>query len=326
MSEIREKLLGSSALRSRAIKVVALSIVLISAFAFSTAFISLIFGSQRFIPSDSITDADYDNVVLTPIDFPWDINDFLQFLFNLGLDLNPEDLEALLDMLDGIPDGLDLSQFGDLLFAAMFSEVEVFRVYNYSNINDMEDVLWKYECFDEYNSGSWETSITPDNYDFYSYSDKSSYYPGLDLYKVKLLLNMTPSVGEQNTFTAPSLFPTPFVMENSVSAPYLIPSSTILRKQPGVVSGIEDGLNSTAIIAEFSSSTGTNVSYELFGLDLPSATDINNDAIRPSDVTSPSAGYTSLKSHYIDTFNGGPIGNFISTYSDFAYTFNTILI
>ena len=100
MSEIREKLLGSSALRSRAIKVIGLSILLISAFAFSTAFISLIFGSQRNTPSDSINDAEYDDVVLTPIDFPWDINDFLQFLLDSGLDLDPEDLDALLDMLD----------------------------------------------------------------------------------------------------------------------------------------------------------------------------------------------------------------------------------
>ena len=297
MSEIREKLLGSKALRSRAIKVITLSIILVTAFAFSTAIISLIFDSQRNTPSSSLDDADYEPTILIPIPFPWDPLDFLDFLMDLGLDLDPEDLDALMDMFDGIPEGLDLSDYASLLAAALFSEVEVFRVYNYSNINDMEDYLWKYECFDEYSGGSWETSTTPDNYYFSTYSDYYSQPDRTEIYTIKLLSNMTPSVGEQNRFSAPSLFPIPFIMENSVSAPFIIPSSTVLRKQPGAVSGINDGLNSSAIIAEFSSSTGTNVSYDLFGLDLPSGTDINSSAINPLAVLSPSAEYTNLKNH-----------------------------
>lgn len=333
MSEIREKLLGSSALRSRAIKVVALSIILISAFAFSTAFISLIFGSQRFTPSKNLENVDYTTVDLIPIDFPWDLQDFLDFLDNLGLELDPEDLDALMDMFDGVPDGLDLTQFAGLLLAALFSEVEVFRVYDYDvAISEMEDLLWKYECFDEYNDGSWETSLPPDNYDFYSYTDKAINYPepAYDLLKIKLLSNMTPSVGEQNTFTAPSLFSSPFIMEGSVDAPYLVPSSPILRKQPGVVSVIEDGLNSTAIIAEFTSSAGTNVSYELFGLPLKQESVINSSAISPNSIiiiTDPDdpnySGYPNLKNHYIDIFDrGGTIGNFINNNDYFRFHYN----
>ena len=329
MSEIREKLLGSSALRSRAIKVIALSIVLISAFAFSTAFISLIFGSQRFTPSKNLDNVDYTTVDLIPIDFPWNFQDFLDFLDDLGLELDPEDLDALLDMFDGIPEGLDLSQYAGLLAAALFSEVEVFRVYNYSNINDMEDVLWKYECFDVYDAGSWVTETTPDNIDFSSYSDYYSDPPFEDIYTLKLLSNMTPSVGEPNRFSAPSLFPIPFIMEDSVKAPNIIPSSIYLRKQPGVVSGIEDGLNSTAIVAEFSSSAGTNVSYELYGLDLPSSTEINNSAINPNLVIdNPSdpfnQAYHDLIEHYTKMGPEVDMAAYMASAPDFTAVYNEL--
>ncbi|UCC20117.1 MAG: hypothetical protein JSV62_02210, partial [Promethearchaeota archaeon] len=156
MSDLREEILGAGINKKRIIGIALIALLLIGLFAFSTVFISFLFGTQRPYPSKEKAETDYEDADLVKPPYPFD-EDFWQDLLD-----QVDDPESLLDMLsemfDGDIDDLDLGNFSEGLLDLLFSgagEIEVFRVYNYLLFDDMSDVLWKYECFDEYTGDGW---------------------------------------------------------------------------------------------------------------------------------------------------------------------------
>ncbi|KKN42733.1 hypothetical protein LCGC14_0710310 [marine sediment metagenome] len=281
MSELREEILGGGINKKRIIGVVLVALLLISVFAFSTFFFSFLFGSQRTEPSKQKkgTTEEFPELRLPP--YPFDA-EFWQDLFD---QIDPADIPALLDMLsemfDGDIDDLDLGNFSqgllDLLFLGA-GEMEVFRVFNYLSFGNMSDVLWKMESFDEFTGTGWHSTASSDLYSFYAYGDYySNYAPNPELFKIKM--PMSPQIGV-NSLVIPSLFPIPFIMEYppSISAPNLNPAATKLYKTE---------FNSTTLDLSFSSDVDVNMTYEMFGLPLPSAQSINNSAVEASFTPAP---------------------------------------
>jgi len=147
MSEFREDLLVTTINKKRLIKIILIAILLVTSFAFSVFLFSLLWGSQRPLPSDRLSEAEDEDVLLILPPFPYNMSDF-QDQFS-DLNLTQEQLEDLLDaiqdMFDGDIDNLDLGNYSQTLAALMFSEVEVFRLYDYDDFNEMTTKLWKYE-------------------------------------------------------------------------------------------------------------------------------------------------------------------------------------
>ncbi|MFX1489947.1 MAG: transglutaminase-like domain-containing protein, partial [Promethearchaeota archaeon] len=232
----------------------------------------------RLKASDTFRVNVYETVSPLPIPLPFD-QDFWQELLSY---LDPEDVPTLLDtlvnMFDSDVDDLDLGNFSQSILSLLYTgagELELFRVYNYASIVNMSDTLWKYECFDQYMGDGWKSTSSSDNYDFYPYAEYySKYFPDLDLLKLKMLIS--PQIG-RNSMVIPSLFPTPFIMENSISAPTLEPESTQL-------SATEQ--NCTTVDLNFTSDVDVNMTYELFGLNLPLEEEINQIAL--SGIYTPS--------------------------------------
>ncbi|MFX1267694.1 MAG: transglutaminase-like domain-containing protein [Promethearchaeota archaeon] len=269
MSEFREDLLISPINKKRLIGIFLVTILLISLFAFSVLLYSLLFGTQRPFPSDLLSEAEYEegNPVFIPIPFNWsDIFDNL----NLSQDQLQDLLDSLQDMFDGDIDDLDLGNFSQSILGLLASEIEVFRVFYYNDINAMTNKLWKYECFDEYTGDGWHSTASTQNYNFYSYNDWLTYHSDKDLLKIKIPL--TPTLGI-NSMVAPTLFPNPYVIDGSIFAPNMVltpPDDPKLYK---------DDFNSTTMDLTFTSEADVNMSYYMFGLNLPSNDDINNSAV-----------------------------------------------
>jgi len=147
MPEFREDLLVTSIDKKRVIKIIVVAVLLISAFAFSIILSALIFDTQRPYPSDRLADAEEETgIQLTLPPFPYNLSDFQNQFPNLTLD----QLQDLLEMFDGDIDDFDLSNFSQTIIPLLGSEVEVFRVYDYDDLNEMSNNLWRYECFDEF--------------------------------------------------------------------------------------------------------------------------------------------------------------------------------
>ena len=268
MSEFREDLLISPINKKRVIGVFLVTILLISLFAFSVLLYSLLFGSQRPFPSDQLSEAEYEegNPVFIPIPFNWsDIFDNL----NLSQDQLQDLLDSLQDMFDGDIDDLDLGNFSQTILGLLASEIEVFRVFYYSDIINMTNKLWKYECFDEYTGDGWHSTASTQSSNYYSFDDWFNYHSDKDLLKIKMPL--TPNLGI-NSMVIPTLFPNPYIIEGSVFAPNLVltpPDDPKLYK---------DDFNSTTMDLTFTSEADVNMSYYMFGLNLPSNDDVNNTA------------------------------------------------
>ena len=287
MSVIGEDILGKKINKKRVLGIVIIAILLISMFAFSTVLLNLLFGTQRHDFNDSIFDKEEEVAPpLTPY-FPWED-------FNFS-DIPPEDLEDLLDMLsdllDGDSDDLDLSQFSEGLMALLASaaaEMEVFRVYNYSDFNKMDSKLWKYECYDQYTGTDWSTSVPMQIDDFYTfdnYTYYSSTYPGgLDLLKLKMPLS--PNASEKNSLALPSLFPIPGILNDRIDAKNNLSVSTLIS-----TTLYKNLFNATKADLFFSSNDDVNMTYNLFGLDLRSNDVINGLA---DTVTNPTQEYLDL--------------------------------
>ena len=287
MSELREELLGGGVNKKRVIGVILVAVLLISVFAFSTFFISLLFGSQRTNPNKNLKDTDQEDALLIAPPYPFDA-DFWQDLLD---QVDPADIPNLLDMLsemfDGDIDDLDLGNFSQGLLDLLFSgagEMEVFRVYDYLNFADMSDVLWKYESFDQYTGDGWQSTAGSDVYSFYTYADYiDNYRP--DPKNLTIKIPLSPNFGI-NSMVIPSLFPTPFIMEgdnkppypDAFSAPNLDPLQTQLFKTD---------FNSTTVDLYFSSDVDVNMTFEMFGLHLPTDSEINNSAIEASWTPAP---------------------------------------
>ena len=281
MSELRGELVGAGINKKRVITVILVAVLLISVFAFSTALFSFLFNTQRVAPSKQKSETEYEEAELILPPPPFDLRDLLEDLtpeqlaelMELFEDLTPEQLAELMDqvlseMLDGGIDDLDLSDFSKALLALLGSQAgqqEVFRVYDYDSINSMTNKLWRYECFDEFTGEAWHSTAATNFYDFYSYSNYSSKYSYLDL--IRLKMPISPNNGS-NSMVIPSFFPIPFIMEG-LYADNLVPGSITLYK---------NDFNCTTLSLQFNSTDPVNMTYELFGLNLPSNVDINNSA------------------------------------------------
>ena len=285
MSELREEILGTGINKKRIIGIALVAIILIGTFAFSTVFFSYLFGSQRPYPSREKAETEYEDALLIKAPFPFDA-DWLQSLldqFDLDdlTDLNIDNqtlINMLSDLLDGDISDLDLGNFSmgsilpilALIGAVVMGDIEIFRVYNYNSLDDMRDVLWKFECYDEYTGDGWHSTASTDIYNFYGYGDYySNFAPDPELLKIKKPVP-TPEIGI-NSMVIPTLFPNPYVMEGSINAPNLNPESTTLYKTE---------YNCTIIDLNFNSDEGVNMTYEMFGLHLPTDQEINSNAVQ----------------------------------------------
>ena len=250
--------------------------MLVSVFAFSTFFFSFLFGTQRLNPNKEKAETEYEDAELIKPPYPFD-EDFFQDLFD---DLSPDEIaeimEMLEEMMDSSIDDLDLSDFSEALLALLGSEAaqqEVFRVYDYDSFTNMTSKLWRYECFDEFTGDQWHSTAATNLYDFFTYGEYLSQFsaPRPDIIQLKMPLS--PNLGP-NSMVIPSFFPTPFIMNGSdygnVYADNLDLGSMTLHKTD---------FNCTTIDLDFSSEDPVNMTYPLFGLNLPSNDYINNSAV-----------------------------------------------
>jgi len=306
MSEFREDLLVTAMNKKRVIKIILTAVLLVFAFAFSTVFFSLLWDTQRPFPSDQLSEAEEEVGIPTEIPFPYNISDF-QDLFsdlNLTTDQLSDLLDALTNMFDGDIDDLDLSDYGQALAALMFSEDEVFRIYDYDDYNEILTKFWKYESFDEYTGDGWHSSAATTPYSYYTYGDYFSRHWDKDLLSLKIPL--TPSIGI-NSMVIPTLFHTPFLMENSIQA----------NNMQGTPNLYVDEFNCTTLDIDFSMEEDVNMTYEIFGLDLPTSSEIDAVAIEPLYTPVP------IKSKYLQ-LKGDTINAYIINNDDFAYHLNQI--
>jgi len=272
MSEFREDLLVSSIDKKRVVKIILVAVLLITAFAFSIILSSLIFDTQRPYPSDQLSEAEEETgITLTLPPFPYNLSDFQDM--NLTQDQLDSLLDALQDMFDGDIDDLDLGNFSQSQLALMASEVEVFRVFNYADFNTMSNKLWKYECFDDYTGDRWQSTAASQIYDFYTYGDHATYHWDKEILRIKTPL--TPSIGI-NSMVIPSLFHTPFIMEGSIWDNF----GNIDWSNPPVL--YKDDFNSSILDVYFNTDVDVNMSYDIFGLNIPSNDQINSSAIHAS--------------------------------------------
>ncbi|TKJ23382.1 MAG: hypothetical protein CEE42_12185 [Promethearchaeota archaeon Loki_b31] len=233
MSEFREDLLVTAISIIQVIKIILVASLLITAFAFSIFFFSLLWGGPRPNPSDRLSEAEDEDAIL--IYFPT--------IFEIG----------------DLPD-IDPSEY----------EKEIFRIFDYGAINEIKTKLWKFESFDEYTGDEWKSSLLAGKslYSFYPMQEYiDNYFPDPELLKIQFPIS--PAVGN-NLMILPSLFPIPFIIEDSIDAPNLDQASTVLYK---------DDFNAVSVDLHFSDSQPVNLSYQLFGLDLPTDAEINNSAL-----------------------------------------------
>ncbi len=306
MSEFREDLLVTAINKKRVIKIILTAVLLVFAFAFSTVFFSFLWNTIRPPPSSELAGADEEEGIPTQIPFPYNMSDF-QDLFsdlNLTTDELTDLLDALTDMFDGDIDDLDLGDYGAALAALMFSEVEVFRIYDYDDYNEILTKFWKYESFDEYTGDGWHSSAATTPYSYYTYGDYFSQHWDKDILSLKIPL--TPVRGI-NSMVIPTLFHTPFIMENSIQA----------NNMQGIPNLFKDEFNCTTLDIDFSMDEDVNMTYEMFGLNLPTSSEIDAVAIEPFYTPVP------IKSKYLQ-LKGDTINVYISNNDDFAYHYNQI--
>jgi hypothetical protein len=291
MSDLRDELLGASINKKRVIGVALVAMLLISIFAFSTVFLAFLFGTQRPDPSKEKDNTDPYPVVLVDIPYPFD-EDFWQDLLD-QVDDPASLLDTLSEMFDGDIDDLDLTNFSQSLLDLLYSEageIELFRVYNYLSFTNMSDVLWKYECFDEYTGEGWTSNAVSDSYAFYPYDDYlSNYYPDHpELLKIRMPLS--PNSGA-NSMVIPTLFPSPFVIDGSFALDPGTPNSL----DPGSLTLYKDEYNSTIIDLSFSTNDDVNMTFNMFGFYnyLPTPQELNNTAFEA--IWTPS----SIKNKYL---------------------------
>ncbi|MHA1292243.1 MAG: transglutaminase domain-containing protein [Promethearchaeota archaeon] len=264
--DLEQELLYSGISKKRVLATIIIAGILISIFAFQTYLFSLILGTTKLNPNQQLEGTDEEDATLKMPPFPFNLDD---------LDIDPEDLEALADMFDGNIDDIDLSNYGYLLAALLGSEVEVFRVYDYDNFNNMSRILWRYECFDEFTGDSWQSTATKRLESFYTYTDYYDKHSSKDLMTIEMQLQ--PEIGT-NSMVIPALFPRPFIMEDSFDATGLIEEQSYLFK---------DDLNCTTVDLYFTQTGNISFSYQLFGY--PPLSDSDLDALNMSAV---SATYT----------------------------------
>ena len=296
MSELSEDLLAPTLTKKRVIGVIIVAVLLVSLLATSTYFVSLIFDSQRDDPSKELSDADYETLQLVMVEPPFDLDD---------LDLTDEELEALMEMLDGEVDELPLPAYAALIAALLLSDEEAFRVYEYDSFTNLQDILWRQECFDEYNGQSWDTSSVQEFYDFYSYNDYLALYSSQDLMRIKM--ELSPTQGP-NSFVLRNQFPIPYIMEDSVSSPNLEVVEMIFKND----------LDTSTINLHYTESTDVNMSYDTFGQYIPTDSEINISSLDVDDINS------IIRNRYLQLPSNYMAANIYvkSTYDDINATIN----
>jgi len=324
MSELTRELIEPTVTKKHVIEVIILVGILITAFAFSVFFVSLIFGTQRKEPSSNLEDAEYENAEQLEPHFPIDLNDLwdylniedLEDLEDLGIDisdLDPQDLEDLANLVDeqdianfvqemndGDIDNYDLAMAGLVIAALLFSNVEVFRVYDYDTpIEQREDILWKYECFDQFNGEDWQCTVPMEYSNWPTYDDRP---PTSDLIKIKRALS---TISGSNSMVLGSLFPVPNIVEQSISAPSL-DNAILFKNEFGSVTGD----------LYFGTATDLNMTYELFDSYLSTPDEINSTAV--DEIYTP----LSIKNRYLQLPGG--INNYINTHNYFHNHYNTL--
>lgn len=262
--------------KKRIIGVILIAVLLFSTFTFAITIFSTIFNTKRLDPNDNLENAPEEDPTLTTPPIPWNLEDLLEFFQDLNqtpnVDLTQEEMEDLAEeyqnMIDGSIDDIDLSAMAGLIGAYLFSDEEVFRIYEYDNISTVQGNLWKYESFDEYTGTSWECNSPLKDYPFYSYSNYNSKHSSRDMFNISMPLS--PDQEGLKSFVLPNLFPRPYIMRNSVTAPNINSGETKLMKT---------GFNSTTLTLDFTSTGDVNMSYELFGAKLPSYDELNDSAV-----------------------------------------------
>ncbi|TFG02149.1 MAG: transglutaminase domain-containing protein [Promethearchaeota archaeon] len=311
MSELKKELLEPAITKKRIIGVIILAGVLIFAFVYSVYAFSLIFDTQRIEPSDELDKAEYEDAEVLERHFPIDLDDLLDWLIDnlddydpgdldlddledLGIDIDdidPDDLAELADLidsedvndfleelLDGNIDNFDLTIAGLIIAALLFSDEEVFRVYDYPRPIDAEreDILWKFECFDQFNGDGWistvpmEPTVYPDNAD-----------PGSDVNRIQRSLSV---IEGSNSMVFGSRFNelvNPSIIQDSIVASYL-DQTMYYYDELGCSSidlyfDLEEGITTYDV----------NMTYNVFGIDLRTNEEINQTAVstdqNPSD-------------------------------------------
>jgi len=350
MVELEEELISSGISKKRVVGVLLLVGLLVSALAFSVTLFNWLTDSKRLEPNENLLSTlSYEPTLTTP-PLPWDPNalldildpeDFMDWLNNLNITLSPEEindlLEQYLDMIDGLIDDLDLALFAALIGALLLSSSEAFRIYDYDNIDSVLGRLWKYECFDEFTGTSWQSTSTQSTYNFYPYSEYLSKYSEKDILNISMALS--PKQTGYSSFVIPNLFPIPFIMENSVHANNIDEAFTKLSKTE---------FNSTILTLDFTSTGAVNMSYELFGLNLPTFTEIKNLAVDesytpnsiknrylqlPPDINTYINAHPYFESHYNnldgiiqDGDNAATIADKIQNYLENNFVFNASAI
>ncbi len=307
MSELSEDLLAPTLTKKRVIGVIIVAVLLVSLLATSTYFLSLIFDSQRIEPSERVEDAEYDYLQLVLVPPPFDISDLIDDL-NLTPFMDQLTEQMLEEMLDGQIDDLDLTNYGLAIAALLASEVELFRVLDYDNpVDSRTDLLWKFETFDQFNGDGWHSTAIKEMDNFYDYSDYNAYqliYPTSDLIKLKRPLS--PNIGV-NSFVMASLFSEPFIIKESISAPYLDVDSIFLFK---------DEFGSTTADLIFNDNPNLNMTYDLYNSILPTNDQVNNSAVRA--IYTP----TAIKNQFLQL--PPSISSYLSINNDFKFHYDIL--
>jgi len=111
-------------------------------------------------------------------------------------------------------------------------------------------------------------------YDFPTLEDYWATYAPLGLDKIRLELNLSTSSGA-NSMVMGSLFPEPYIIEETISADNLHPNRELLQLY-------KDDMGCVIADLTFTSAENVNMTYELFGLNLTTDEDINNAAVSAS--------------------------------------------
>ncbi|TFG24834.1 MAG: transglutaminase domain-containing protein [Promethearchaeota archaeon] len=303
MSELKKELLEPAITKKKIIGVIILAGVLIFAFIYSTYAISLIFGTQRDDPSDELAKAEYEDAELLERHFPIDIDDLLDWLIDnydgefdpsdfdlddledLGIDIDDIDLDDLAEladlidsedvidfleeMLDGNIDDFDLTMAGLIIAALLFSDEEAFRVYNYPFPLDpeREDILWKYECFDQFNGDEWISTVPMEQTDYPNIAE-----PGSDVNTIQRSLSV---IDGSNSMVFGSRF-------NELVNPSIIQDSIVASNLDQTMYYYDElGCSSLDLYFDLEEGITTynvNMTYNVFGIDLRTNEEINQTA------------------------------------------------
>ncbi len=266
MSGLHEELLGPRVTKKRIITLALVCVILVALFAYSVVIFSWFFGSPRLNPNKQLEGTEPETPILTDPPFPWDIEDLLDLFDALGLD--PQDL---LDLLDADFDDLDLAALAALLAGLFFSEIEVFRLYDYASVVGLSDNLWKFGCYDQFLESSWDCSYSLESH---------SYEPGFQPYpsnELKVSMPMSPSQTGPTSFAIPTLFPTPIIYDSVVSDPLgnINPSATQLKKNE---------LNSATLSVDILSTNNFSITYSMLESSIKDLTDVLGSAVNAEHI------------------------------------------